>query len=95
MRAAVANPLAITRNAGLGRALARATAAAAENLEVFAVARAAEARRIPFAAVLGIANRVGPTAHAEWQEHNASASASACAAVVEFLRARTRTRAPG
>jgi nucleoside phosphorylase len=90
VRAAVANPLAITRHAGLGRALARATAAAAENLEVFAVARAAEARRIPFAAVLGIANRVGPAAHAEWQEHNATASAAACAAVAEFLRARTR-----
>jgi len=93
VRAIVANPLAITRHAGLGRALARASAAAAENLEVFAVARAAAARRIPFAAVLGIANRVGPTAHAEWQEHNASASAAACAAVAEFLGAHTR--APG
>jgi purine-nucleoside phosphorylase len=85
---AVANPLAITRDARLARALAEATAARAENLEVFAVARAARAWGVPFAAVLGIANRVGPAAHTEWRTHQAAASAMACSAVAELLRRR-------
>jgi purine-nucleoside phosphorylase len=95
---AVASPLAITRDARLARALAAATSARAENLEVFAVARAALAWGVPFAAVLGIANRVGPAAHSEWQTHQAAASAMACAAIAELLRtghgrARRGTRA--
>jgi purine-nucleoside phosphorylase len=83
---AVANPLAITRSARLAHALAEATTARAENLEVFAVARAARAWGVPFAAVLGIANRVGPAAHTEWRTHQAAASAMACAAIAELLR---------
>jgi purine-nucleoside phosphorylase len=91
---AVANPLAITRDARLARALAEATSARAENLEVFAVARAARAWGVPFAAALGIANRVGPAAHTEWRTHQAAASAMACAAVAELLRGgRGRARA--
>lgn len=38
-----------------------------EHMEAFAVAAAAAAAGIPFAAVLGITNHVGPAAHAEWR----------------------------
>ncbi len=92
---AVANPLAITRNARLAHALAEATSARAENLEAFAVARAALAWGVPFAAVLGIANRVGPAAHTEWRTHQAAASAMACAAIAELLRTSRGRARPG
>ena len=81
----VACPLAITRSAALGRRIAEATGATLENLEAFAVARAAAAAGIPFAAVLGVANRVGPTGHEEWQRHHRAASRAACELIARFL----------
>jgi purine-nucleoside phosphorylase len=83
--AAVACPLAITRSAALARRIAGATGAALENLEAFAVARAAAAAGVSFAAVLGVSNRVGPRAHAEWRAHHEEASEAACRAVAAFL----------
>jgi nucleoside phosphorylase len=84
-RAVVACPLAITRSAALGRRIAEATGAALENLEAFAVARAASAADIPFSAVLGVANRVGPQGHEEWRRHHRSASRAACELIARFL----------
>jgi nucleoside phosphorylase len=87
-RLGVACPIAITRSATLGRHLAHATGAALENLEAFAVARAAAAAGIEdVTAVLGIANRVGPNGHREWRAHHRAASAAACRLVWSFLRA--------
>ena len=83
----VACPLAITRAAALGRRIAAATGAALENLEAVAVARAAAAARVPFAAVLGVANQVGPRAHAEWRANHHAASGAACATLLRFLDA--------
>lgn len=83
----VACPLAITRSATLGRQLAHATGAALENMEAFAVARAAAAAGVDFAAVLGIANRVGPRGHQEWRAHHEAASHAACRVVWTFVRA--------
>ena len=85
-------PLAITRSAALARRIARATGAALENLEAFAVARAAAAAGVPFAAVLGVANRVGPAGHREWRAHHAAASQAACAVVAALLRASPARR---
>ena len=86
MPRAVACPLAITRpSAALGRRIAEATGATLENLEAFAVARAAAAAGVDFAAVLGVANRVGPTGHDEWQRHHRAASRAACELVARFL----------
>ncbi|MES1209531.1 MAG: phosphorylase [Pseudomonadota bacterium] len=82
----VACPLAITRSAALARRIATATGASLENLEAFAVARAAAAAGVDFAAVLGIANRVGPVAHAEWRAHHRRASRAACTLVARWLR---------
>jgi nucleoside phosphorylase len=83
----VACPLAITRAATVAQQLRKATGAALENLEAFAVARAAASVDVPFAAVLGIANRVGPEGHAEWRAHGEKAAAAACAAVRTWVAA--------
>jgi futalosine hydrolase len=83
----VACPIAVTRSATLGRHLAHATGAALENMEAFAVGRAAAAAGVPsVAAVLGIANRVGPRGHQEWRAHHVAASRAACRLVWSFLR---------
>jgi purine-nucleoside phosphorylase len=87
-------PLGITRAEALARRIARETGAAVENLEAFAVARAAALAGVPFAAVLGIANRVGPGAHAEWKANHHAASRAACALVQGWLRGQIRDR-PG
>ncbi len=83
----VACPIAITRSATLGRQLAHASGAALENMEAFAVARAAAAAGIDdVTAVLGIANRVGPRGHQEWRAHHVAASRAACRVVWSFVR---------
>src|SRR3954452_1752210 len=83
----VACPIAVTRSATLGRHLAHATGAALENLEAFAVARAAAAAGVDeVTAVLGIANRVGPRGHQEWRAHHAAASRAACRLVGSSAR---------
>jgi hypothetical protein len=82
----VACPLAITRSAALGRRIAEATGATLENLEAFAVARAAAAASVPFAAVLGVANRVGPTGHDEWQRHHRAASRNSAIDLAQFAK---------
>jgi nucleoside phosphorylase len=84
-RATAANPLGITRAAALARRIARDAAATVENLELFAVGRAAALAGLPFAAVVGIANRVGPRAHVEWKRHHLGASAAACTVVTRWL----------
>ena len=81
----VACPLAITRSATLGRQIATATGATLESLEAFAVGRAAGAAGVDFAAVLGVANRVGPAGHHEWLSHHRAASRAACRLVARFL----------
>jgi nucleoside phosphorylase len=50
---------------------------AVEHLEAYAVAAACAAAGVPFAAVLGIANDVGPDAHAQWRAHRAAAENAA------------------
>jgi nucleoside phosphorylase len=81
-----ATPLAITRTAALARRLARASGAGVENLAVCAVARAAALAGVPMAAVLGVANVVGPDAHAEWRANHVAASRAACDVVWAWLR---------
>jgi futalosine hydrolase len=81
----VACPLAITGSAAAAIFAGKKSGCALENLEAFSVARAAASLKIPFAAVLGIANHVGLAAHREWKHNAAAAAASACRAVVEYL----------
>jgi nucleoside phosphorylase len=89
---AVACPLAITRSPALARRIAGATGASLENLELFAVARAAAAAGIELAAVLGIANRVGPAAHGEWLAHHRAASEAACTWVAAWILSPSGSR---
>lgn len=48
-----------------------------EHMEAFGVATACAAAAVPLSIVLGIANRVGPNAHAEWKSNRAAAEAAA------------------
>jgi nucleoside phosphorylase len=81
----VATPIAITSSGALGRRLSAASHATVENLELFAVARAADTAAVPWGAVLGISNRVGPSAHADWRRHQERATDAACGVVQDFL----------
>ncbi len=58
-----------------------------EHLEAFSVAWACQQAGIPFVAVLGISNKVGPEAHAEWLTHRDEAQAAARAAVADLCAA--------
>jgi hypothetical protein len=81
----VACPLGITATAKAAVAAGVLSGCALENLEAFAVARAAALAKVPFAAVLGIANRVGPAGHREWKQHAKQAAAAACEAALALL----------
>jgi len=75
----VAVPPAITITIAGARALARV--AAVEHLELTGVFAACVAAGVPAAAALGVANRVGPEAHAEWRREHARVSAALVAAI--------------
>jgi nucleoside phosphorylase len=79
----VAVPPAVTLTESGAASLARI--AAAEHLEVTGVLAACAAAGVPVGAALGVANRVGPGAHAEWLRENARASARVIAAVRPLL----------
>lgn len=67
-----------------------------EHMEAFGVAQACHDAQVPLVAVLGIANRVGPTAHAEWLTNRGAAQAAARDAVQPLLAALGYdTTAPG
>ena len=81
----VACPLAITSRPVPVGGGGGAPACDVENLEAFAVARAAAAADLPFAAILGISNTVGPSAHAAWKRNATRAAAAACRAALEVI----------
>lgn len=83
--ARVACPLAITAGSRAATAAAKVSGCALENLEAFAVARAAAAADLPFVAILGIANKVGPQGHREWMSNARRAAAAACEAAIALL----------
>jgi len=58
-----------------------------EHMEAYGVAFACHDAGVPVVAVLGIANRVGPNAHAEWLTNRGAAQAAARQAVGPLLRA--------
>lgn len=68
---------AITSDPGLASRLA--ALGHVEHLEAYAVAAAAAAAGVPLLVCLGVANRVGPDAHAEWLANRAAAEAAAVA----------------
>lgn len=62
-----------------------------EHLEAFGAAWACAEAGVPFAACLGVANRVGPNAHAEWLAHRGEAEAAARTLAVRWLSAGEAT----
>ena len=76
----VAVPPAITRTAEEGRVLSGV--APAEHLELTGVFAACHAAGVPVAAALGVANRVGWGAHAEWQLSHGRVSRAVLEALV-------------
>jgi purine-nucleoside phosphorylase len=61
--------------------------APAEHLELTGVFAAAHAAGVPVGAALAVANRVGPSAHAEWRANHAAVSRALVAALAPLLRA--------
>ena len=84
--ATVVCPLAITRSSRRAKELSKVSGAELENLEVFAIAQAAQRAKVPFVAVLGVANIVGPKGAKQWLDHGEAAAANACHAIATWLR---------
>lgn len=80
-------PLAITHSE-TGAALLRQNfpGGCVENLECFAVAWAATQNRLPFEAILGISNTIGPNGHAEWKTHHERVSGVTQKQIILFVR---------
>jgi nucleoside phosphorylase len=76
----IATTLAITTDDALAAAVF-ASGCAVEHLESYAVAAACARLSIPFVAVLGVANRVGSSAHSEWKRNHEAASQNAASVV--------------
>lgn len=83
--ARVLTNLAITTDTGLAARFAADWEV--EHMEAYAVAYACADAGIPFAAVLGITNAVGPGAHAEWLRFRLAVSESVRAAIQPLVPA--------
>lgn len=83
--ASVACPLGISTQAVRSPRVPRKAAPDVENLEAFAVGRAAARLGLPFMAILGISNLVGAAAHAQWKKHAQAAAAAACRTGYTFM----------
>jgi futalosine hydrolase len=81
----VATTLAITTDDTLARELA--TRGEVEHLEAFAVASACAKETVQFAAVFGVANRVGSRGRSEWRTHHRAASGAAASHVRRWIEA--------
>lgn len=76
----VACPVGITRHAKAAKNVAKAFCADLENLETYAALQAARVASLPFVAILGLANEVGPQGHRQWLKHGKQAAENACMA---------------
>lgn len=74
----VLTQLAVTTDPGL---VARLAPWQVEHMETYGAAWACHAAGVPFGCVLGITNRVGPDAHAEWRANRGAVEAAARAAL--------------
>ncbi|MBK7397499.1 MAG: hypothetical protein IPJ34_14695 [Myxococcales bacterium] len=83
----VANTLVVTTDDPLAHRIHAATGCALENLEAFGIANACALHAVPFAAVLGVSNKVGSTGRDEWRAHHKTAAQFACEIVLRWLTA--------
>jgi nucleoside phosphorylase len=82
----VATTLAITEDDALAMRIGAQSACEVEHLEAFGVAVASAPYGIPIAVVLGVANRVGRSAHEQWRRHHLAAAGGAARVVEAWLR---------
>lgn len=92
-RVDVATTASITLDAALGARVLASTGCRVEHLEAYAVAAACASAGVPCTIVLGVANAVGPDAHAEWRA-NAARASDAVASVVRAALARESATSP-
>ncbi|MBX7191301.1 MAG: hypothetical protein K1X94_04560 [Sandaracinaceae bacterium] len=85
--APVASPLALTRSDSLASRITSVTGAHVENTDAFGVACAAAGAPVPFACALGVANIVGSTGRADWQQFQRDAVTQAANALIAWLHA--------
>jgi nucleoside phosphorylase len=85
-RVGLATTLAITTDDALAKRVGELLGCEVEHLEAFAVATACACAQVPFAVVLGVANRVGSRARDEWVRHHEAAGRAATDVVVAWLR---------
>lgn len=81
----VANTLGVVVDDLVAQQIASTTGCAIENLEAFGVANACALQGVPFAAVLGVSNRVGSSGREEWRAHHKTAALAACEVVARWL----------
>jgi nucleoside phosphorylase len=79
----VATTLGVTTDDTLAAQLA--SSGEVEHLEAFAVASACVKENVPFAAVLGVANRVGASGRSEWRAHHMAAGIAATRLVTRWI----------
>ncbi|MET0595374.1 MAG: hypothetical protein ABW133_21935 [Polyangiaceae bacterium] len=85
-RADIATTLAITTDDDLANLVGDKLSCETEHLEAFAVATACARAEVPFAAALGVANRVGTSARQEWLRHHLDAGRAATDVVAAWIR---------
>jgi futalosine hydrolase len=88
--AAVATTLALTTTDSLAFDLQRSLGPDVEHLEAYAVAHVCAAFGVPFAAVLAVANDVGPRGRDQWRAHHNAAEATVAVLVSRWLSARAQ-----
>ena len=57
-----------------------------EHMEAYGAALACQDAGVPFYVVLGVANQVGPAAHAQWKAHRVEAEQAACRIAERWLQ---------
>ena len=55
-------------------------------MEAYGAALACQDAGVPFCVVLGVANQVGPEAHAQWKAHRVEAEQAACRIAERWLQ---------
>ena len=83
--APVATTMGITTDDPTARTVHEATSFHAENLELFPVAMACHAAKVPVAAVLGVTNLVGSTGRKDWMQFQRDAAIGAAEVLITWL----------
>lgn len=84
----VATVISITTDDTLAAAMATKKVAAAENMELFGIARICREKSIPWNACLGITNEVGSKGRSQWLENHKKVADHCCTHIFDLIRRR-------